>query len=89
MNKKLLRPISLGILFFVMSGSMVDASEQFARPDASYVEMSHEGDVAVGEVFTEKEMREMCSTSEVDISSLAAIEPDPSYFWFAVEKKEL
>ncbi len=77
MNKKLLRSISLGILFFVMSGSMVDASEQFARPDTSYVEMSHEGDVAVGEVFTEKEMRGMCSTSEVDISSLAAIEPDP------------
>ena len=78
MNKKLLRPISLGILFFVMSGSMVDASEQLARPDASYVEMSQEGDVvAVGEVFTEKQMREMCSASEADISSLAAIEPDP------------
>ena len=68
----------MGILFFVMSGSMVDASEQLARPDASYVEMSQEGDVvAVGEVFTEKQMREMCSASEADISSLAAIEPDP------------
>lgn len=78
MNKRLLRTIAFGVLFFMVSGSLVNAAECFAQPDATYVEMPHEGDVVEGEVFTEKEMREMCSMSEADVNSLAVgIEPDP------------
>ncbi len=78
MNKKLLRTITLGVLLFAISSSIVDASEHFAQPDATYVEMPHEGDVVESEVFTEKEMSEMCSVSEADIKRAAfAIEPDP------------
>ncbi len=78
MKKNLLKATSLGVLLLAMSGIVVNATEQFAMPDAGYIEMPYEGDVAEVEVFTEEEMREICSISEADINSLAAtVEPDP------------
>ena len=78
MKKRLLKAVSLGVLLSALSGSIVNATEQYAMPDESYIEMPHDGNVVEVEIFSEEEMLAMCSLSDADIASLATtVEPDP------------
>lgn len=67
MKKRLFRVVSLVVLVTAMCGTSVKATEQYALPNSSYIEMPHDGDVVEVEIFTEEEMLAMCAASEADI----------------------